>query len=115
MVAAQLCDHYDGWSDLRGRRAPRRRRSNGRSEAGRGMNDDQSRSGAVAEFVLLTGSLGSGKTTLLKDYLSLPDSEDTAVILHEAGEINIHGAVMVSGRRDPPLALSSTARVCCTC
>jgi G3E family GTPase len=63
---------------------------------------------------LLTGSLGSGKTTLLKDYLSLPDSEDPAVIVNEAGEINIDGAVMVSGRRDLPLALLSNGCVCCS-
>jgi G3E family GTPase len=78
------------------------------------MNSDRSRSGATAEFVLLTGSLGSGKTTLLRDYLSLPDSEDTAVIVNEAGEINIDGAVMVSGRRDLPLALLSNGCVCCS-
>ena len=78
------------------------------------MNGDRSRSGAVAEFVLLTGSLGSGKTSLLKDYLSLPDSEDTAVIVNEAGEINIDGAIIVSGRRDLPLALLSNGCVCCS-
>jgi G3E family GTPase len=78
------------------------------------MNGDRSQSGATPEFVLLTGSLGSGKTTLLKDYLSLPDSEDTAVIVNEAGEINIDGAIIVSGRRDLPLALLSNGCVCCS-
>ena len=51
------------------------------------------------EFVLLTGSLGSGKTTLLCDYLSLPDSADTGVIVNEAGEINVDGAVIAAGGR----------------
>jgi G3E family GTPase len=57
------------------------------------------------EFVLLTGSLGSGKTTLLCDYLSLPDSADTGVIVNEAGEINVDGAVVSSGRRELPMTL----------
>lgn len=66
------------------------------------------------EFVLLTGSLGSGKTTLLCDYLSLPDSADTGVIVNEAGEINVDGAVVSSGRRDLPMALLGNGCVCCS-
>ena len=69
---------------------------------------------AVPEFVLLTGSLGSGKTTLLCDYLSLSDSIDTGVIVNEAGEINVDGAIVSSGRRDLPMALLGNGCVCCS-
>lgn len=69
---------------------------------------------AVPEFVLLTGSLGSGKTTLLCDYLSLPESTDTGVILNEAGEINVDGAIVSSGRRDLPMTLLGNGCVCCS-
>jgi G3E family GTPase len=73
----------------------------------------QSRPTAL-EFVLLTGSLGSGKTTLLCDYLSLPDSADTGVIVNEAGQINVDGAVVSSGRRDLPMMLLGNGCVCCS-
>jgi G3E family GTPase len=68
----------------------------------------------VPEFVLLTGSLGSGKTTLLCDYLSLPESADTGVIVNEAGEINVDGAIVSSGRRDLPMILLGNGCVCCS-
>jgi G3E family GTPase len=68
----------------------------------------------VPDFVLLTGSLGSGKTTLLCDYLSLPESADTGVIVNEAGEINVDGAIVSSGRRDLPMTLLSNGCVCCS-
>ena len=68
----------------------------------------------VPEFVLLTGSLGSGKTTLLCDYLSLPESADTGVIVNEAGEINVDGAIVSSGRRDLPMTLLGNGCVCCS-
>ena len=69
---------------------------------------------AVPEFVLLTGSLGSGKTTLLCDYLSLPELADTGVIVNEAGEINVDGAIVSCGRRDLPMTLLSNGCVCCS-
>jgi G3E family GTPase len=68
----------------------------------------------VPDFVLLTGSLGSGKTTLLCDYLSLPESADTGVIVNEAGEINVDGAIISSGRRDLPMTLLGNGCVCCS-
>jgi G3E family GTPase len=77
------------------------------------MMVDQCRE-SVPEFVLLTGSLGSGKTTLLCDYLSLPESADTGVIVNEAGEINVDGAIVASGRRDLPMTLLSNGCVCCS-
>ena len=69
---------------------------------------------AVPEFILLTGSLGSGKTTLLCDYLSLSESTDTGVIVNEAGEINVDGAIVSSGRRDLPMTLLGNGCVCCS-
>jgi G3E family GTPase len=68
----------------------------------------------VPEFILLTGSLGSGKTTLLCDYLSLRESADTGVIVNEAGEINVDGAIVSSGRRDLPMTLLGNGCVCCS-
>jgi G3E family GTPase len=68
----------------------------------------------VPEFILLTGSLGSGKTTLLCDYLSLAESADTGVIVNEAGDINVDGAVVASGRRDLPVKLLGNRCVCCS-
>ena len=69
---------------------------------------------AAPEFILLTGSLGSGKTTLLCDYLSLPEAAGTGVIVNEAGEINVDGAVVSSGRRDFPMMLLGNGCVCCS-
>jgi len=72
------------------------------------------RGGPTGEFILLTGSLGSGKTTLLSDFLALPDCADTGVIVNEAGEINVDGAIVASGRRDLPLALLGNGCICCS-
>jgi G3E family GTPase len=69
---------------------------------------------SAPEFVLLTGSLGSGKTTLLCDYLSSTDSADTGIIVNEAGEVNVDGAVVSSGRRELPVALLGNGCVCCS-
>ena len=78
------------------------------------MNTGSQDRPTAPEFVLLTGSLGSGKTTLLCDYLSLPDSTDTGVIVNEAGEINVDGAVVSSGRRELPMTLLGNGCVCCS-
>ncbi|MET4691861.1 ATPase, T2SS/T4P/T4SS family [Sinorhizobium fredii] len=67
---------------------------------------------AMAEFVILTGALGSGKTTLLSQYLSTADTRDTGVIVNDAGEINVDGAVIESDHRDLAMAkLSSRLRL----
>ncbi len=50
----------------------------------------------MTDFILLTGFLGSGKTTLLVDFLRHPEAADTAVIVNEAGEIDIDGAVIAA-------------------
>lgn len=74
----------------------------------------QARRESVPEFMLLTGGLGSGKTSLLSDFLSLPESAHTGVIVNEAGEINVDGAIVSSGRRDLPMTLLSNGCVCCS-
>lgn len=67
----------------------------------------------MTEFVLLAGFLGSGKTSLLLDWLALPEAEDTAIIVNEAGEIDIDGAIIAeSGTL--PMAMLANGCVCCT-
>ncbi|WP_419899355.1 CobW family GTP-binding protein [Roseomonas sp. USHLN139] len=68
---------------------------------------------APAEFILLAGFLGSGKTTLLRDWLALPEAADTAVIVNEAGQIDIDGAV-IADSGPLPLAMLSNGCVCCS-
>jgi G3E family GTPase len=67
---------------------------------------------AGTDFIVLTGFLGSGKTTLLRDYLALPEAADTAVIVNEAGEIGLDGAILAEGGT-LPIALLSNGCVCC--
>lgn len=74
--------------------------------SGAGMED-------AAEFILLAGFLGSGKTTLLMDWLRLPEAADTAVIVNEAGQIDVDGAVIATGGT-LPMALLSNGCVCCS-
>ncbi|HEV7546376.1 MAG TPA: GTP-binding protein, partial [Reyranella sp.] len=59
--------------------------------------------GAGPDFVVLTGFLGSGKTTLLRDFLRLPDGADTAVIVNEAGEIGLDGAILRESGAGTPI------------
>ena len=65
------------------------------------------------DFVVLTGFLGSGKTTLLRDFLSLPDGADTAVIVNEAGEIGLDGAILRESGAGTPIAMLSNGCICC--
>lgn len=66
------------------------------------------------DFVVLTGFLGSGKTTLLRDFLALPESADTAVIVNEAGEIGLDGAILREGAPGAvAMAMLSNGCVCC--
>lgn len=69
---------------------------------------------ALPEFVLLTGSLGSGKTTLLSDQLALGATSDTGVIINDAGEVNVDGAIIGSDHRDLALATLSDGCICCS-
>nr|WP_181150051.1 GTP-binding protein [Ensifer aridi] len=66
------------------------------------------------EFILLTGALGSGKTTLLSDYLQSSDVSDTGVIINDAGEINVDGAVISADSRDLSVATLSNGCICCS-
>ena len=65
------------------------------------------------EFILLAGFLGSGKTSLLVDWLSLPEAADTAVIVNEAGEIDVDGAIIAQGGT-VPMAMLANGCVCCS-
>ncbi|QCI69009.1 cobalamin biosynthesis protein CobW [Phreatobacter stygius] len=68
---------------------------------------------AAPAFIVLTGFLGSGKTTLLRDFLDLPEAADTAIIVNEAGEIGLDGAVLADGGGDVRLSMLANGCVCC--
>lgn len=69
--------------------------------------------GAAPAFIVLTGFLGSGKTTLLRDFLDLPEAADTAIIVNEAGEIGLDGAVLADGGGDVRMSMLANGCVCC--
>jgi G3E family GTPase len=64
------------------------------------------------DLCVLTGFLGSGKTTLLKAFLDSPAGFGTAVIVNEAGEIGLDGALLAEGRASP-ITMLSNGCVCC--
>jgi len=66
-----------------------------------------------AEFILLAGFLGSGKTSLLVDWLALPEAAHTAVIVNEAGEIDVDGAIIAESGTIP-MAMLANGCVCCS-
>jgi G3E family GTPase len=68
---------------------------------------------APTEFILLAGFLGSGKTSLLVDWLALPEAADTAVIVNEAGEIDVDGAILADAG-GVPMAMLANGCVCCS-
>ncbi len=68
---------------------------------------------AVLDLVVLTGFLGSGKTTLLRAYLASPGGAGTAVIVNEAGEVGLDGAILSEGARGLPIAMLANGCVCC--
>jgi G3E family GTPase len=68
---------------------------------------------AGPEFVVLTGFLGTGKTTLLREFLELPDTADTAVIVNEVGEIGLDGAILRESGADAPMVMLSNGCICC--
>ena len=67
----------------------------------------------ILDFVVLTGFLGSGKTTLLRDYLSLPEAADTAIIVIEAREIGLVGLILRESGGDVPMTMLANGCVCC--
>lgn len=64
-------------------------------------------------FVVLTGFLGSGKTTLLQDFLALPEAADTAIIVNEAGEIGLDGALLADAGGEVRMSMLANGCVCC--
>lgn len=66
------------------------------------------------QFVIISGMLGSGKTTLLESLLMSESASDTAIIVNEAGEINIDGAVLSESARGTTIATLSNGCVCCS-
>lgn len=68
---------------------------------------------AAPAFIVLTGFLGSGKTTLLRDFLDLPEAADTAIIVNEAGEIGLDGALLADGGGEVRMSMLANGCVCC--
>jgi len=68
----------------------------------------------AVDLFLLCGFLGSGKTTLLVDYLRAPASRDTGVIVNEAGEIGVDGAIVANDSDNVPMTLMANGCVCCS-
>lgn len=68
----------------------------------------------AVDLFLLCGFLGSGKTTLLVDYLRDPKSRDTGVIVNEAGEVGVDGAIVANDSDNVPMTLMANGCVCCS-
>lgn len=66
------------------------------------------------DLIVLCGFLGSGKTTLLVDFLQQDHLRDTAVIVNEAGEIGIDGALVNESTNDLGMTLLANGCVCCS-
>ncbi|MGE8160409.1 CobW family GTP-binding protein [Paraburkholderia sp. NPDC080076] len=66
------------------------------------------------QFVIVSGMLGSGKTSLLESLLASENASETAVIVNEAGEINIDGAILSESARGMSMATLSNGCVCCS-
>lgn len=66
------------------------------------------------QFVIVSGMLGSGKTSLVESFLANESASDTAIIVNEAGEINIDGAVLSESARGMSMATLSNGCVCCS-
>jgi G3E family GTPase len=66
------------------------------------------------QFVIISGMLGSGKTSLLESLLVSENASDTAIIVNEAGEINIDGAVLSESASGMSMATLSNGCVCCS-
>lgn len=67
------------------------------------------------DFFILTGPLGSGKTSLLEHLLQAEEpGTGTAVIVNEAGTVNIDGAVLVESANGLVIETLSNGCVCCS-
>lgn len=67
------------------------------------------------DFFILTGPLGSGKTTLLEHLLlEAHSAEGTAVIVNDAGAVNVDGAVLVEAANGLVIETLSNGCVCCS-
>lgn len=66
------------------------------------------------QFVVVSGMLGSGKTSMLESLLGTLDGAGTAIIVNEAGEINIDGAVLSESAGGMSMATLSNGCVCCS-
>lgn len=67
------------------------------------------------DFFILTGPLGSGKTTLLEQLLQEEEpGAGTAVIVNEAGAVNIDGAVLIESSNGLVIETLSNGCVCCS-
>ncbi|MBK6004755.1 GTP-binding protein [Ramlibacter ginsenosidimutans] len=64
------------------------------------------------DLILLSGFLGSGKTTLLVEFLRHEGAGDTGVIVNEAGEIGVDGAIVAES--DVPMLELANGCVCCS-
>ncbi len=67
----------------------------------------------AVDLFLLCGFLGSGKTTLLVDYLRT-GAADTGVIVNEAGEVGVDGAIVANDSDSVPMTLLANGCVCCS-
>ena len=66
------------------------------------------------ELIILCGFLGSGKTTLLIDFLRNNVAGDTGVIVNEAGEVDVDGAILHDADSAVPMTLLGNGCVCCS-
>lgn len=66
-------------------------------------------------FIILAGPLGSGKTTLLEHVLARNDlGSNTAVIVNEAGAVNIDGSILMESENGLVIETLSNGCVCCS-
>lgn len=68
--------------------------------------------GTRTPVFVLSGFLGSGKTTLLHHWLKSPEFKDTAVIVNEAGAVQIDGVLV--GHASENVRIIEGGCVCCT-
>lgn len=66
------------------------------------------------DLFLLCGFLGSGKTSLLVDFLKADGAANTGVIVNEAGEIGVDGAIVANDSDSVPMTLLANGCVCCS-